>query len=172
MRTNTVASLSFAAALMLAATGAFAQPGDQGREQHGRTPAAPAAHGRPAGPAGRGAEPHPGPSGYQRVMPPQGWNARPNTVNRGAYQHNYQANQTFSIGPYHPPVARWAPRRWAYGQILPRQYWGRQYVIGDYWLFALAVPPVGYEWVRYGNDALLINMATGEILQVVYDRFG
>lgn len=159
MRYEARLSLSIAATLIFA-TAALAQPNNRGNEQRGHAP------------PHAGAERHPGPSGYQRVTPPQGWNARPNTVNRGAYQHNYQANQSFSIGPYHPPVAHWSSRRWAYGQLLPRQYWGRQYVIGDYWLFALSVPPVGFEWVRYGNDALLINMATGEILQVVYDRFG
>ena len=55
-------------------------------------------------------------------------------------------------------------------EILPRAYWGPQYVIGDYWLFALEVPPAGYEWVRDGADALLIENS-GEILQVEYGVF-
>ena len=46
-----------------------------------------------------------------------------------------------------------------------------QYVIGDYWLFALEVPPTGYEWVRDGSDALLIDTNSGEILQVEYGVF-
>jgi Ni/Co efflux regulator RcnB len=44
-------------------------------------------------------------------------------------------------------------------------------VLADYWLFALEVPPVGYEWVRSGNDALLVNTSNGEILQVEYSVF-
>jgi Ni/Co efflux regulator RcnB len=44
-------------------------------------------------------------------------------------------------------------------------------LLADYWLFALEVPPVGYEWVRYGVDALLINTSNGEILQVEYGVF-
>ena len=67
--------------------------------------------------------------------------------------------------------AGWAPHHWAYGQILPRGYWAAPYLIADYWLFALEVPPAGYEWVRDGNDALLIDTNSGEILQVEYGVF-
>jgi Ni/Co efflux regulator RcnB len=54
---------------------------------------------------------------------------------------------------------------------LRRNNWAAPYLIADYWLFALEVPPVGYEWVRDGADAILINVATGEILQVEYGVF-
>jgi len=121
------------------------------------------------GPAARG-EPHPGPHGYQRVPEPRGWNARPATADRAAYQHNFRAARSFRIGPYHRPPG-WAPHHWVYGQILPRAYWAPEYVIGDYWLFALEVPPLGFEWVRDGDDALLVNTQTGEILQVEYGVF-
>ena len=119
---------------------------------------------------GQRGEPHPGPRGYQRPNEPQGWNQRPSTVDRGAYQHNFQASRAYRVGPYHPPEG-WRNQRWAYGQILPRAYWGSQYYIGDYWLFGLEVPPGGYEWVRSGDDALLIDTNTGEILQVEYNVF-
>jgi Ni/Co efflux regulator RcnB len=118
----------------------------------------------------RQGEPHPGPSGYNRVTEPHGWNSRPATVDRHAYQHNFQAARSFRIGPYHRPSG-WAVHHWGYGQILPRAYWGPQYLIGDYWLFALEVPPAGYEWVRDDTDALLISTDTGEILQVEYGVF-
>jgi Ni/Co efflux regulator RcnB len=44
-------------------------------------------------------------------------------------------------------------------------------VLADYWLFALEVPPAGYEWVRDNTDALLVSTQTGEILQVEYGVF-
>jgi Ni/Co efflux regulator RcnB len=127
-------------------------------------------HGGGMRPAGRQGEPHPGPQGYQRVTEPHGWDIRPTTVDRPSYQHNFQAARSFKIGPYHRP-AGWTARRWGYGQILPRAYWAAPYVIGDYWLFALEVPPAGYEWVRDGNDALLVDTSSGEILQVEYGVF-
>ena len=123
---------------------------------------------RPAAP--RQGEPHPGPQGYQRVTEPQGWNKRPTTVDRTTYQHNFQAARSCKIGPYRRP-AGWTSHRWGYGEILPRAYWAAPYLLADYWLFALEVPPAGYEWVRDGNDALLVNTNTGEILQVEYGVF-
>lgn len=115
-------------------------------------------------------EPHEGPRGYQRVEAPHGWDARPPAVDRGAYRHNFQAARSFHIGPYHTPPG-WHPHRWVYGEILPRAYWGSPYILADYWLFALEVPPLGFEWVRVGADAVLINVTTGEILQVEYGVF-
>jgi Ni/Co efflux regulator RcnB len=117
------------------------------------------------------AEPHPGPRGYQRVEEPHGWNQRPAHPDRAAYQHNFQAARTYHIGPYHRPPG-WSERHFGYGDILPRAYWAPQYLLADYWLFALEVPPVGYEWVRDGADALLVNTGSGEILQVEYGVFG
>ena len=142
-----------------AGTAALAQ--ERGREG--------APHAAPVHAAARG-EPHEGPRGYQRPAEPHGWDARPAQVDRGAYQHNYRAARSYHIGPYHRPPG-WTAHRWGYGEILPRAYWAPQYLIGDYWLFGLEVPPVNYEWVRDGNDALLIDTNTGEILQVEYGVF-
>jgi Ni/Co efflux regulator RcnB len=153
-RLNT--SLCLAAALILASGAVAAEPDHHGGQA------------RPAPPHG---EPHPGPSGYQRVTEPKGWDARPAAADHPTYQHNFQAARSYRIGPYHRP-AGWSSRRWAYGQILPRGYWAPQFILADYWLFALEVPPAGYEWVRDDTDALLVNTDTGEILQVEYGVFG
>jgi Ni/Co efflux regulator RcnB len=152
---------SWAALAVLAGAATLAQA--QHPEQHG----APAHRAEPA----RAGEAHPGPSGYQRVAEPKGWNSRPKEVDRGAYQHNFQAARSFHIGPYHRPSG-WAAHHWAYGQSLPRAYFAAPYLIADYWLFALEVPPAGYEWVRDDGDALLIDTSSGEILQVEYGVFG
>ena len=160
--------VSLALALLLAAGAATAQNRDErGRAEESRPPQQ--GRGEEARPAPQ-AERHAGPRSYQRPVEPKGWNVRPATVNRGEYQHNYQAARNFRIGPYHPP-AGWMPRRWVYGQFLPRPYWAPEYLIADYWLFGLEVPPPGYEWVRDGADAILVSTVTGEILQVEYGVF-
>jgi Ni/Co efflux regulator RcnB len=145
-----------AAALLFASVGMSAEP------EHAQV-------GRTARPPVRG-EPHPGPKGYQRPTEPAGWNARPKTIDKPTYQHNYQAARSYKIGPYRRP-AGWVARRWTFGQILPRAYWTSQYILADYWLFGLEVPPESCEWVRDDTDALLVNTATGEILQVEYGVF-
>ena len=158
-------AFSLSVALALAGAVALAQPPDhrddhhdEHRDEH---------HGGPQ----HAPEPHPGPQGYQRPHEPEGWNNRPKDFDRGAYQHNFQAARSFHIGPYHRPNG-WRDHRWVYGEVLPRAYWVPEYLIADYWLFALEVPPGGYEWVRDGSDALLINIGDGSILQVEYDVFG
>ena len=65
----------------------------------------------------------------------------------------------------------WFERRWTYGQRFPRGWYGRQYWITNFMAFGLFAPPYGYEWVRYGNDALLINTYTGVIVRVEYGLF-
>jgi Ni/Co efflux regulator RcnB len=144
--------------------------GAMSAEQRGGRGTAPSRAGAGRPPPPRNAEPHPGPTGYHRMTEPQGWNARPASVNPGAYNHNYKAARSFSIGPYHRP-AGWAAHRWAYGQILPRAYWAQSYVLADYWLFALEVPPAGCEWVRDDDDAILVDTSTGQIIQVEYGVF-
>jgi len=165
---STIRQFGFALAFALSFGVAAAEPhGDAG---HGGP-----AHGEARGGEEHGdrhdAEPHPGPRGYQRVGEPQGWNNRPATVDRGAYQHNFQAARTYHVGAFRAPRG-WHPHHWVYGQTLPRAYWAPQYLLADYWLFALEVPPVGFEWVRDDADALLINVSTGEILEVEYGVFG
>jgi Ni/Co efflux regulator RcnB len=149
-----------AAVLMGAGALAMAEPPHQ--EAHGDPHAGPAM-------AAKG-EPHPGPKGYSRVEPPKGWNARPASFDKKTFQHNFQAARSFKVGPYHRP-AGWVAQHWGYGQILPRTYWAPEYILADYWLFSLEVPPAGYEWVRSDSDALLIDVNSGEILQVEYGVF-
>ena len=149
--------LALAMALCIASGGAIAQDQREGGRGGPRAET-------------RQAEPHPGPRGYQRAPEPPGWNARPGAVDRGAYQHNFQATRPYRIGPYHRPPGLVA-RRWVYGDILPRAYWAAPYVLADYWLFGLEIPPSGYEWVRVGADALLVSITSGVVLQVVYGAF-
>jgi len=164
-------------ALTLAlATSAFqgASAADRAQQEREHIEAArPEAHpeARPAArPEAHAPETHPGPTHYQRVPEPQGWNNRPKTVDRAAYQHNFQASRSYHIGAYRRP-AGWVSRHWGYGEVLPRAFWAPSYLIADYWLFALETPPEGYEWVRYGNDALLIDTSTGTVLQAEYGVF-
>jgi Ni/Co efflux regulator RcnB len=153
--------LSLAVALFAAASVLAAQ-GERGASEHGRPGA-----GRPPAPH---AQPAPAPTRYRRVAPPKGWNSRPATVDHAKYQHNFTATRSYRIGPYVRPPG-WVAQHWAYGQILPPAYWAAEYVIGDYWLFGLQVPPAGYEWVRDDDDAILVDTTNGEILQVVYGVF-
>ena len=87
-----------------------------------------------------------------------------------ALRRNVQASQHFHAGAYRPPQG-YAPRRWSYGDRLPSAYFGRGYWITNYWIYSLSAPPPGLVWIRVGNDALLIDEYTGEVIQVDYGFF-
>jgi len=82
----------------------------------------------------------------------------------------FRAPRRYHAAPYVRPQG-WYEHRWGYGDTLPQLFWGRDYWILDYWLYALSPPPYGYVWVRYGSDALLIDNRTGQVVEVVYGAF-
>ena len=91
-------------------------------------------------------------------------------VNLHAWHRNFNAPKRFRWRPYRRPHG-WYYRRWTFGMVLPNLFWGRDYWINDYGQYGLANPPYGYVWVRYGNDALLVNVTTGYVLQAVYGLY-
>ena len=109
-------------------------------------------------------------SAYQPGHPPPQWQQYHQNFDPRPYQWNQYADHSYRWQPYVQPRG-WYYRRWAYGQTLPPMFWGRDYWLVNYWGFGLIDPPYGYVWVRYGNDALLINVVNGQILGVVYWLF-
>jgi len=62
-------------------------------------------------------------------------------------------------------------RHWGYGDRLPYGWFAAQWFINDYYYYDLAVPPYGYEWIRVGPDALLIDTNDGTVVESVYGIF-
>ncbi|MBL6852880.1 MAG: RcnB family protein [Alphaproteobacteria bacterium] len=75
-------------------------------------------------------------------------------------------------GWYRQPYG-WYYQRWTVGAFLPSLFWSQSYWIDqdDWDYYGLYDAPPGTVWVRYGNDALLIDRYTGEVIQVVYGIF-
>jgi Ni/Co efflux regulator RcnB len=86
------------------------------------------------------------------------------------YHRNYRASRRFHAPSYRRPSG-WYYRRWSWGDMLPSLFWSNQYWINDYGLYDLPPPPPGTVWVRYGDDAILIDRYNGEIIQVAYGIF-
>ncbi len=106
---------------------------------------------------------------YRPGVRPPDWNRYRNFDAR-AYQRNFRAERRYRWVPYVRPPG-WYYRTWVFGDIFPRPFWARDYWITDYWQFGLMNPPYGYVWVRYGSDAVLVDVQTGRILRVVYSVF-
>ena len=63
------------------------------------------------------------------------------------------------------------PRRWAIGAALPALFLDPAYYYPDWATLGLAPPDPGFQWVRYGPDLLLVNITTGQVVDVIYDAF-
>lgn len=96
------------------------------------------------------------------------WN-RPR-YDRRYYPPVYRAPGRYRVAPYYPPRG-WYDRSWGYGDLLPRGWLGLDYVIMDWWAYGLPMPPIGYEWVRVGDDAVLVDTFTGRVVQVAPNLF-
>jgi Ni/Co efflux regulator RcnB len=80
------------------------------------------------------------------------------------------------LSPWYASRYRW-PHGYRYvryqvGVVLPVVFWSDEsFVIFDYGDYGLVAPDDGYEWVRYGDDALLIDTSTGSVTDVAYGVF-
>jgi hypothetical protein len=62
----------------------------------------------------------------------------------------------------------WAYRRWAVGAALPALFLVPAYYYAEWAALGLEPPQPGYQWVRYGPDLLLVNVSTGQVVDVAY----
>lgn len=62
-------------------------------------------------------------------------------------------------------------RHWAVGARLPMVFVGSAYYYDGYGSLGFSAPPMGYRWVRYGDDLVLVNVRTGEIEDISYGVF-
>ena len=76
----------------------------------------------------------------------------------------------FRIGFYYDPFG-WNYRRFGIGSYMYPAYFGSRYWINDPWQYRLPPAYGPYRWVRYHNDALLIDTWTGEVVDVIYGFF-
>jgi Ni/Co efflux regulator RcnB len=169
------ALLMAAALTLVAAGGAAAQ--EPHEDDHRPAPHAPGAHPGPAAPeAGHGARPE---QAYRAVAPTHGPSAAhfDGFQGQGVGPHGpasvFYHGRTFSsfrAAPFYYPGG-WGYRRWAVGQFLPGLFLTQGYFIGNWAAYSLGPPPPGLQWVRYGPDALLVNVYTGQVVDTVYGVF-
>ncbi len=116
----------------------------------------------------RPGEPHPGAEFVRPGEPhPRAEFGRP-----GGAQFFYRgrAFERVRSAPFvYPPG--WGYRRWEIGAFLAPGFLVRDYWYPDWDLLGLPPPPPDYQWVRYGPDLLLVDLTSGEVVEVVYDVF-
>lgn len=88
---------------------------------------------------------------------------------RGRYPSVYFSSSRYRY-PWRPPSGYYA-YNWGFGDFLPRQWYGPGSGLMDPWRYDLPLPPPGYDWVRVGYDAVLVDQFTGRVVQVVRNIF-
>ena len=188
--------LAIAATLLLAApTLALAQFGQQGGPGHnnkGAPARAAPQHVAPRGPVGgngqafrhgpvggngqafhqgpvggNGPAFHSGPIGHGPVV---GGPVRVGVGGAPFVFHGHPINRVHFARPWVYPRG-WGYRRWAVGAVLPALFLAPAYYYSGWADVGLSPPPPGFQWVQYGPDLLLVNVTTGEVVDVAYGVF-
>ena len=89
---------------------------------------------------------------------------------RRYYPPVYHSQRRFRGPVYRAPYGFYS-RSWVFGDVIPRGWYGDEYRLYDWFDYGLPIPPMGYDWIRVGDDAVLIDTFTGRVVQVVYDLF-
>ena len=87
------------------------------------------------------------------------------------YNYRHQNRNTFRLGRYYAPYRSHSYSRISIGFHLGSGYYGNRYWINDPWTYRLPEVYGPYRWVRYYDDVLLVNVYSGEVVDVIHDFF-
>ncbi len=115
--------------------------------------------------------PAPRTAGSTQAHPTRRWNSD------WRHDHRYDWNNwrrhhrsIFHLGWYYDPFG-WDYFRYGLGWRMWPSYYGRNFWLNDPWQYRLPPAYGPYRWVRYHYDAVLVNIYTGQIADIVYDFF-
>ena len=77
----------------------------------------------------------------------------------------------FNLGIYYSPYRSYSYRRLSIGFFLDSLFYSSRYWIQDPWRYRLPEVYGPYRWVRYYDDALLVDIYSGEVVDVIHDFF-
>jgi Ni/Co efflux regulator RcnB len=77
---------------------------------------------------------------------------------------------SFHLGIYYDPFG-WNYQPFSIGYRLWPNYYSSNYWINDPWQYRLPYAPPGTQWIRYYDDALLVDMYSGQVVDVIRNFF-
>jgi hypothetical protein len=83
----------------------------------------------------------------------------------------YRNRDLFSGWRYNAPYRGHRYSRFSIGFFLEPLFYSRNYWLNDPWQYRLPYAPAGTQWIRYYDDVLLVDVYTGEVIDVIYDFF-
>ena len=85
--------------------------------------------------------------------------------------YRYQNRDFYRLGRYYSPYRDWRYRRLDIGFSLWPLFYSQQHWISDPYSYRLPEAYGPYRWVRYYDDALLVDLRTGEVVDVINGVF-
>ena len=112
---------------------------------------------------------------YRNYRPGSGYRLRDRDRDRTwwdstRWRHTYHATNRYRASRYVYPSG-WYMRVWSFGDVLPHRSWYSQSYYLDWWRYDLPRPPIGTEWIRMRDDAVLVDIWNGRVLAVYHDLF-
>ncbi len=85
--------------------------------------------------------------------------------------HRSRYSDHYRLGRYYAPYRNYSYRRLSIGFALSSLFYSDNYWINDPWSYRLPDVYGPYRWVRYYDDALLVDLRTGEVVDTIYSFF-
>lgn len=87
------------------------------------------------------------------------------------YGYRNQYRNHYRLGRYYAPYRDYSYRRFDIGFYLGSAFLGSNYWINDPYYYRLPAAYDGTRWIRYYDDVLLVDLYTGEVLDVIHNFF-
>ena len=87
------------------------------------------------------------------------------------YSYRTKHRNHYRLGSYYAPYRHYSYRRLSIGFYLDSLFFSSRYWIADPWAYRLPPAHGPYRWVRYYDDVLLVDIYSGEVIDVIHDFF-
>ena len=84
--------------------------------------------------------------------------------------HRRRYSWLYNFGFYNDPFG-WGYRPFSIGWRMWPSYYSRSYWLNDPWQYRLPYAPPGYRWIRYYDDAILVDTWDGQVVDVIRNFF-
>ncbi|MEA3008885.1 MAG: hypothetical protein QOJ91_577 [Sphingomonadales bacterium] len=110
--------------------------------------------------------------GYNRDSRRSSWNQSWRNDSRYDWQrYRYSNRDLFRSGSYYAPYRGYRYNRLSIGIVLDSLFYSNRYWLSDPWQYRLPAAPYGTQWVRYYDDVVLVDVYTGEVIDVIENFF-
>ena len=84
--------------------------------------------------------------------------------------HRRRYSSLFNFGYYRDPFG-WGYQPFSIGWRMWPSYYSANYWLNDPWQYRLPYAPPGYRWIRYYDDAILVDTWDGQVVDVIRNFF-